>query len=119
MVEKAGGHDPLGRKGADSVRIPWEENAEAAPEILIVAPCGYDTRKALALTRQLLQVPGWADLPAVCRNRVFAVDANAYFARPGPRLVDGVELLAHLLHPEICAWNGPPEAFARVQIDRA
>ena len=114
MIEMAGGHDPLGRKGTDSVRIPWEEIAESAPEILIVSPCGYDTKKALALTQQLLQVPGWTDLPAVRQNNVFAVDANAYFARPGPRLVDGVELLAHLLHPEICAWAGPSEAFAQV-----
>ena len=114
MVELAGGQDSLGRKGVDSVRIPWEEIAEAAPEILIVSPCGYDTKKALALTRQLLQVPGWSNLPAVRQNSVFAVDANAYFARPGPRLVDGVELLAHLLHPKICAWAGPSEAFAQV-----
>jgi iron complex transport system substrate-binding protein len=114
MIELAGGQDSLGRKGVDSVRIPWEEIAESAPEILIVSPCGYDTKKALVLTQQLLQVPGWADLPAVRQDRVFAVDANAYFARPGPRLVDGVELLAHLLHPEICAWDGPAEAFAQV-----
>jgi iron complex transport system substrate-binding protein len=47
-------------------------------------------------------------------GRVFAVDANAYFARPGPRLVDAVELLAHLVHPEHCAWEGPAEAYAKV-----
>jgi iron complex transport system substrate-binding protein len=114
MVELAGGNDALGRKGKDSVRIPWAEIVEWAPEVLIVSPCGFNTEKAVAQAEQLLQQPGWSDLPAVRNGRVFAVDANAYFARPGPRVVEGVELLAHLIHPEIFEWNGPPEAFQKV-----
>ena len=115
MIELAGGVDALGRKGVDSVRIPWTDIAAWAPEILIVSPCGFNTEKAVEQARRLLQNPGWSQLPAVRNNRVFAVNANAYFARPGPRVVDGVELLAHLIHPDLCAWDGPADAFWPVQ----
>lgn len=114
MVELAGGEDGLGRKGKDSVRIPWADIAAWAPEILIVSPCGFSTEKAVVQAKELLQQPGWSDLPAVRNDRVYAVDANAYLARPGPRVVDGVELLAHLIHPEIFEWNGPPDAFQKI-----
>jgi iron complex transport system substrate-binding protein len=114
MIDLAGGEDRLGRKGADSVRIAWDEIAAWSPEILIVSPCGFGAEKAVALTKQLLRQPAWSELPAVREGRVFAVDANAYFARPGPRAVDGVELLAHLFHPKLCAWDGPDDAFHRV-----
>jgi iron complex transport system substrate-binding protein len=115
MVEIAGGKDALGRKGADSVRIPWSEIASWSPEVLIVSPCGFGTKKTIELTKQLLERPGWSEVPAVHAGRVFAVDANAYFARPGPRVVDGVELLAHLIHPDLCIWNGPSDAFLAVR----
>jgi iron complex transport system substrate-binding protein len=114
MVEIAGGADGLGRKGGDSVRISWSEIASWAPEVLIVSPCGFGTEKAVELTKQLLGQPGWSNLPAVRHQRTFAVDANAYFARPGPRVVDGVELLAHLIHPETCSWTGPTNSFSPV-----
>jgi iron complex transport system substrate-binding protein len=114
MVALAGGHDALGCKGKDSVRTSWEKIAEWSPEVLIVSPCGFGTDKAIAQAEQLLQQPGWSDLPSVRDGRVFAVDANAYFARPGPRVVEGVELLAHLIHPEIFEWNGPPKAFQKI-----
>lgn len=116
MVEAAGGTDALSRRGSDSVRIPWTDVAGWSPEVLIVMPCGFKLGAAIAQATQLLQQPGWADLPAVRDGRVFAVDANSYFARPGPRLVDGVELLGHLLHPERVAWMGPADAFARVAV---
>jgi iron complex transport system substrate-binding protein len=114
MVAIAGGQDALGRQGGDSIRIPWSEIASWSPEILIVSPCGFGTEKAVELTKLLLGQPGWSELPAVRHQRVFAVDANAYFARPGPRVVDGVELLAHLIHPEICSWTGPINSFSLV-----
>jgi iron complex transport system substrate-binding protein len=114
MVEIAGGEDRLGRKGVDSVRMQWADIEAWAPEILIVSPCGFGTEKAAEQAKRLLQQPGWSDLPAVRNGQVFAVDANAYFARPGPRVVDGVELLAHLFHPELCEWHGPANAFQHV-----
>jgi iron complex transport system substrate-binding protein len=115
MIELAGGRDDLGRKGVDSVRIPWTDIAAWSPEILIVSPCGFSLEKAVKQAQQLLRQPGWNDLPAVRDHHVFAVNANAYFARPGPRVVDGVELLAHLIHPELCGWHGAADAFRQVQ----
>ena len=115
MVEFAGGLDALARKGTDSVRITWDEVRRWAPEILLLSLCGFNAHKALEQAPQLFSAPGWLDLPAVKSRRVYAVDANAYFARPGPRLIDGVELLAHLLHPQIFDWPGPTDAFHTVQ----
>ena len=91
MIERAGGVPLLARRGADSVRVTRDDVIAARPKIIIVAPCGFDAEAAAKQATTL-------DLPA---KRVFAVDANAYFARPGPRLIDGVELLAQLLHPEL------------------
>lgn len=115
MVQIAGGFDALGRKEADSVRIPWEDVRTWAPEVLVVMPCGFGLEKAAALAQQLFAYPGWCDLPAVKTNRVYAVDANSYFARPGPRVVEGTELLAHLLHPAMFDWTGPQGAFRRIE----
>ena len=95
MVTMAGGNDPLGRPGEDSVRMTWDDVAAASPEIIIVSPCGY----RLAESADLAQ-----SLPRVLNARVIAVDANAYFARPGPRLAEGVELLGHLFHPDLVDW---------------
>jgi iron complex transport system substrate-binding protein len=95
MVAMAGGDDPLGRAGEDSVRIEWDEVAEAAPGAIIVSPCGYGLEESAELARSI---------PRELNARVYAVDANAYFARPGPRLAEGVELLAHIFHPNRVAW---------------
>ena len=119
MVEMAGGMDALGRKGTDSVRLAWADIAAWSPEVLIVSPCGFGTNKAVELTNQLLQQPGWSELPAVRHKRVFAVNANAYFARPGPRVVEGVELLAHLIHPKLFRWNEALDAFLPVQLSNS
>jgi iron complex transport system substrate-binding protein len=87
MLEIAGGHDPLGRPGADSVRVTWDDVRATQPEIVIVAPCGYGLREAEQMARELPPLPG---------ARIEPVDANAYFARPGPRYAEGVEVLAEL-----------------------
>jgi iron complex transport system substrate-binding protein len=97
MIEIAGGFDPLGRAGADSVRVDWSEVVAARPEVIFVGPCGYSADAAAEQIRFLSSRDGWNHLPAVRANRVFPVDANAFFARPGPRLVDGVEILARAL----------------------
>jgi iron complex transport system substrate-binding protein len=113
MVEIAGGTDVLGRKWADSVRLTWDAVREAAPELLILMPCGYNLASAKAQAAWLFQQPGWAELPAVRNDRVFAVDAG-YFSRPSPRVVDGTELLAHLIHPELFDWTGATDAFEKL-----
>jgi iron complex transport system substrate-binding protein len=87
MIELAGGEDSLGRPGADSVRVSWDDVRTAEPEVVIVAPCGYGLAEAERLVSTLPPIPG---------ARVVPVDANAYFARPGPRYADGIELLAAL-----------------------
>jgi iron complex transport system substrate-binding protein len=119
MVEIAGGVDALARQGTDSVRIPWEDVLQWAPEVLIITPCGFNLDKVIEQALQLPNYPGWSELPAVRNGRVYAVDANSYFARPGPRVVDGTELLAHLIHPELFQWEGSPEAFRRVEFSKA
>lgn len=119
MVAIAGGKDELGKRGADSIRISWNDVREWAPEILIVMPCGFNLEKVAEQAPQITKYSGWRDLPAVRNNRVYAVDANSYFARPGPRVVEGTELLAHLIHPEAFAWHGAPDAFKRVEFSVA
>ncbi|HZC15402.1 MAG TPA: cobalamin-binding protein [Caulobacteraceae bacterium] len=114
MVRIAGGEDALGRLGADSVRIGWDEVLAWAPEVLVVMPCGYDLEAALQRMPELFGRPGFHDLPAARDGRVYGVDANSYFARPGPRAIDGAELLAHLIRPDRFAWAGPAEAYRRI-----
>jgi len=95
MIELAGGEDALGLPGEKSRTAEWGEVEAAMPEVVVSMPCGYYAEQAAAETMR------WRGHIAQARPRaVFAVDAAAYFSRPGPRLVDGVELLAHLLHPE-------------------
>ena len=114
MVRIAGGEDTLGREGADSVRISWDDVREFAPEVLIITPCGFNLEKTIDQARMLPNYEGWSSLPAVREGRVYAVDANSYFARPGPRVVDGTELLAHLINPDVFSWEGPIGAYQRL-----
>ena len=114
MVHIAAGTDVLGRKGLDSVRIDWREVVHAAPEVLIVMPCGFKLAAAAEQARKLTAYEGFSQLPAVQANQVYAVDANSYFARPGPRVVDGTELLAHLLHPDLVDLHGPADSYERI-----
>jgi iron complex transport system substrate-binding protein len=106
LVKIAGGIDELGSERGESVRISWEEIAAYAPEVLVIMPCGFNLQQTM---KQIWDVFGRAaqrrtdffNLPAVRNGRVYAVDANSYFARPGPRVVEGAELLARLIHPEL------------------
>jgi iron complex transport system substrate-binding protein len=95
LIELAGGSDVLGLPGEPSESLTWETVAAAEPEIVIVMPCGYDAPRA-----QLEATFHAGELAGLGARHVVAVDASAYFSRPGPRLVDGLELLAHILHPD-------------------
>jgi iron complex transport system substrate-binding protein len=107
MVRIAGGEEILARPAEPSARLSWDEVFEAAPGALVLMPCGFDARRAFEeASRVLPELSGWEDLPAVREGRVWAVDANSYFSRPAPRLVEGVEILARILHPE--AFPGTP-----------
>jgi iron complex transport system substrate-binding protein len=114
MVVKAGGEDVLGRAGEASFRATAEQVAETGAEIIIVMPCGYSSRRAAAEFSFKELPSSWDKLPAIRDRRVFAVDANSYFSRPGPRLSDGVELLAHLFHPQSLPLNIPNESFQKL-----
>lgn len=94
LVELAGGIDVLGHPGEPSVQTTWAAVAAAAPEVVVCMPCGYDAGRALEEAELHA-----ADLAATGARRVVAIDASATFSRPGPRLVDGLETLAHILHP--------------------
>jgi iron complex transport system substrate-binding protein len=97
LIELAGGVDVLGFAGEPSRQLAWEDVAEARPEVVVVMPCGYDAE------RSLLEARYYSDqLRALGARRVVAIDAAATFSRPGPRLVDGLEILAHVLHPDVC-----------------
>jgi iron complex transport system substrate-binding protein len=115
MVIIAGGVDALAREAGDSVRIAWDEVLEWKPEILIITPCGFNLEQTIEQSQQLFSYPRWSSLPAVLDGRVYAVDANSYFARPGPRVVDGTELLAHLIHPDVFSWNRSESAYQRLE----
>jgi len=112
LVQAAGGYDPIGVIGADAAEVAWETIRDAAPEVLILACCGYDVARTLADVPLLQGRDGWAHLPAVERGSVWAIDGSAYVSRPGPRLVDSVELLAQCLHPETFG-QPPPERAQR------
>jgi iron complex transport system substrate-binding protein len=105
MIEMAGGFDRLGKPGADSERMTWDDVRDARPEMIIVAPCGYGLAQAVELARAIPRVTGAS---------VYAVDANAYFARPGPRVAEGIELLAHLFHPSRCEWPHDHQPWEQV-----
>ncbi len=110
LIELAGGEDVLGMPGEPSRQSSWEEVAAAAPEVVIAMPCGYDAPRAQV--EALAYAERLAPLGAA---RVVAVDASAYFSRPGPRLVDGLELLAEILHPG-CTGNAPAGSALAVEL---
>jgi iron complex transport system substrate-binding protein len=115
MVRIAGGEEVLAEASEPSARLAWEEVFEAAPEVLVLMPCGFDVRRTVKEAYHVLtKLSGWDDLPAVKSERVWAVDANSYFSRPAPRLVEGVEILARILHPEAFADSPDPESAIRL-----
>jgi iron complex transport system substrate-binding protein len=99
LVEMAGGHDPLGRKHRPSTQIDWQQVLDVRPEIIVLALCGYDIDRARRDYELLRRFPGFGSIPAADNHQVYVVNASAYFARPGPRIVDSLEILAGILHP--------------------
>ena len=114
MVELAGGRDDLSRKGEPSAKVDWQRVLELAPEVVVLMPCGFNIERTLREVRLLYRLPGWDGLPAVQGGRVFAVNGHAYFNRSGPRLIDGIEILAQIIHPEIFPWRASAEEARRL-----
>jgi iron complex transport system substrate-binding protein len=106
MVETAGGENLLNAPGSPSWRPSWKQIADSAPEVIVFMPCGYTLEDAEPEARRLFDTGDFANTPAARMGNVFAVDASSYFSRPGPRIVDGLEILAWAIHPE--AFPEPP-----------
>jgi iron complex transport system substrate-binding protein len=100
LIEAAGGHNLFGAAGRHSDWMQWDDLAAADPDVIVVAPCGYDLKRCLQELPLLEAKPGWTALQAVRNGRVYFADGNAYFNRPGPRLADSAEMLAEMLHPD-------------------
>jgi iron complex transport system substrate-binding protein len=117
LIQLAGGQDGLCKPGVHSSPMHWSELQAYAPEVLVIIPCGYKLEQTLAEVPYLRQLPGWRDLPAVQQQRVYAVDGNAYFNRPGPRIVDSLEILAGLIHPDMFGEFLPPEGQVHQRLE--
>ncbi|WP_019505553.1 cobalamin-binding protein [Pleurocapsa sp. PCC 7319] len=105
LIEIAGGKSLLSVKGKHSPYISWESLVEANPDVIVIMPCGFDLERTEKESQVLTQNPNWNSLKAVKNDKVFIVDGNAYFNRPGPRLVDSAEVLAEIFHPQLFDFN--------------
>ena len=99
LVEMAGGRNLFGEAGGQAPWIDWEALESSDPDVILVLPCGFDIERSVAEMPALTAQPGWSALGAVRNGRVYIVDGNQYFNRPGPRLAESLEILAEILHP--------------------
>jgi iron complex transport system substrate-binding protein len=113
LVEMAGGKPIGGVTGQHSPRISWDELIAAAPDTIIFMPCGFDLDRTRIEAQPLAQHPQWANLPAVQQDRVYITDGNAYFNRPGPRLVESLEILTEILNPQVCNYGHHQTGWAK------
>jgi len=114
MVDYAGGVEGLGRIGKPSHRIEWDQVVEYKPDIIVLSPCGFNADQVVEEAHVLTSYEEWDKIPAFQSSRIYAVNASAYFSRSGPRVVDGLEILAHIIHPELFPENPHPEAVKTV-----
>ena len=105
----AGGQSGRGGIGERSIQATWQQVADFAPEILVLMPCGFGIPRTFQELEKVSFPDEWKSLPAVEQGNVFVVDGSSYFNRPGPRIVDGLELLAQIIHPEL--FTGPGAKF--------
>ncbi len=112
IVERAGGREVVGLAGRPSFRVEWSQIAAAQPDVVVLVLCGFDVARTLQEAGGLAARAEWRGLPAVRSGRVYATDASSYFSRSGPRIVDGLEILAAMLHPGAATWATPPGSWA-------
>jgi iron complex transport system substrate-binding protein len=117
LIQMAGAEPGLTQGGKHSTYADWEQIVQYDPQAVVIMPCGFDLERAIVEAQVLPHVAGWGQLSAVRNRRVFAADGNAYFNRSGPRLVDSLEILAHLFHPELFAppLAEPQRAWRRLE----
>ena len=114
MVELAGGANCFGDKETGSFPLEWSAIMESQPQVIILMPCGFDVKRGLEDLPMLSQREGWNSLPAVQNNRVYVIDASAYTSRSGPRLVEGLEIMAEMIHPELFSGMIPESGALRL-----
>jgi len=119
LVELAGGQCLFGVVGKHSPYLDWDALVKADPEVIIIMPCGFDLERTRQETMPLTHRPEWSSLHAVRSGKVFITDGNAYFNRPGPRLVDSLEILAEILHPDIFDFGYRGTGWEQFGIDNA
>ncbi len=103
--------------GKPSRRIEWSEVLDYGPEIFVLSPCGFDLDGVMGELYELASYHGWESIPAYKSRNIYAVNASAYFSRPGPRIVDGLELLAHIIHPELFPETPKADAVRKIDLD--
>jgi iron complex transport system substrate-binding protein len=118
LVEIAGGQDDLSHDRRPSYRIDWRRVLEFSPEVIVLTCCGFDLRRCMQEAELLATFEGVLDIPAAKAGRIFAADGSAYFSRPGPRTVDSLEILAHLIHPELFPPPALSGAFCALDLSR-
>ncbi len=114
LVGLAGGKNVMSVSGTDSNFCSWDEIKQTNPDIIIMMPCGFGIKRTLEDIHFLQNIKGWEGLKAVKENKVFVVDGNQYFNRPGPRLVDSAEILAEVIHPEYFERKYPEDAWITI-----
>jgi iron complex transport system substrate-binding protein len=114
LVEMAGGVNIFGEAGKHSPWMKWEEMVAADPDAIFISPCGFDIARTMQETHLLTGKPEWRDLKAVKENHVFVGDGNQYFNRPGPRLVESLEILAEILHPELFHFGHEDKGWVKL-----
>jgi iron complex transport system substrate-binding protein len=114
QIRRAGGWDLLGEAGERSVETTWRAVSEVDPEMLVLMPCGYDLAATVDEWDRVPRPSMWHDIEAVRRGQIFAVDGSAYFSRPGPRVIDGIELLAEIFDPNAFVDIAPPGSWTPV-----
>jgi len=104
----------LGRNGEPSFKVDWQRIVDANPDVILLMPCGFDVRRTVKESTPLRRLVGWDDLRAVKAGNVYALNGNAYFSRPGPRLINGLEMLARILHAGNATRSLSPNEAARL-----
>jgi iron complex transport system substrate-binding protein len=118
LVEIAGGRDDLSNDRRPSYRIDWNQVLKFAPEVIVLTCCGFDLQRCMQEAEILAAFEDVLGLPAAKTGRIFATDGSAYFSRPGPRVVDSLEILSHLIHPEVFSSPTLSGAFSAVYLSR-
>jgi iron complex transport system substrate-binding protein len=119
IVERAGGREVVGLAARPSFHVEWPQIASARPEAVVLVLCGFDVERTRQEAAAQVWRAEWHDLPAVRAGRVYATDASSYFSRSGPRIVDGIEILAEILHPDVAPRPTPRGSWAPLALTQA